>query len=609
METHPLLPRHWKEKHDQRAPQHTQERPLSPEPLDNGYVDPTKLAASLPLLPFDNQVGGHASLFRFSKRAICKPVSGKESRFYEHLAQLAPSPLLAFTCQYLGTLNVTYNSEGLPEVLFDKNRRLLQAWKACATQKRLKHNALGPSPLHEQVLRDVLSPQAIQERLRQVRQWRQRSKSLNHHQNRRKRNHCLSIPSPPGSLPCSIDEHRWLDLDDDDDSHLTEKIRHQPSLTDEDDEILGRSAPSALEFGQTMTHPVQQQQEHAIVPRDPSSSANSSNGKRDHPAFSPLEHDDTLFAMDDVEQAETAAPLFVGKHVIVPGTASHLPARSRPTTNTTEWSTRHTPDNPWSFHVYQRDRQKMQQQHHSDSDAVKQFIVLEDLTDGLRYPCVLDLKMGVRQYGVDATPTKKQSQSLKSQQSTSHSLGVRVCGMQVYDMVQDQFLFQDKYYGRTLTPDSFQATLASFLDNGYGCQLQLIPTILDRLQALASIMKTMDQYRFYTSSLLIIYDGDAQHAEQKDLPGAPTRVSPHKLDLRIIDFAHCVTRDEVVEQRHAFTYPPSHAGPDLGYLLGLRSLIHAFESIYIAHGGDPALLSATNHVFDDLNLIPSIFAK
>ncbi|ORY30041.1 hypothetical protein BCR39DRAFT_558862 [Naematelia encephala] len=141
------------------------------------------------------------------------------------------------------------------------------------------------------------------------------------------------------------------------------------------------------------------------------------------------------------------------------------------------------------------------------------FIFMEDLTGRLKRPCVVDLKMGTRQYGCDATPQKMLSQRKKCDETTSRSLGVRMCGMQVWNNETEEFLSKDKYIGRSMKTADFKRVLRRYLSDGDQLLSAHIPVIIQRLHKLAAIMLQLDGFRFYGCSLLLIYDGDKETQE------------------------------------------------------------------------------------------------
>jgi inositol-hexakisphosphate kinase len=262
-------------------------------------------------------------------------------------------------------------------------------------------------------------------------------------------------------------------------------------------------------------------------------------------------------------------------------------------------------------------RQPSEAPSQGQTDArVEMFILLEDLTARMERPCVLDLKMGTRQYGVEADEKKQRSQRRKCQMTTSRALGVRVCGMQVWNIKTQSYLFEDKYFGRDLKAGAeFQAALARFFfdGQGYSSARRYIPVILDQLSKLERIARHLHGYRFYASSLLIIYDRAAEdnstdgsssppsppdpviaplphklerassgppihHIDQLSPP--PRKIRPCPIKIKIVDFANCVTKEDTSRLEQATIPPQNPDGVDRGYLRGIRTLKLYFQRIW-----------------------------
>lgn len=67
---------------------------------------------------------------------------------------------------------------------------------------------------------------------------------------------------------------------------------------------------------------------------------------------------------------------------------------------------------------------------------VVEFILLENLVSKFKCPSILDLKMGTRTHADDDAEEKKLQKIRKANDSTSATLGVRLHGMQVKQLLQ-----------------------------------------------------------------------------------------------------------------------------------------------------------------------------
>ncbi|XP_006860431.1 PREDICTED: inositol hexakisphosphate kinase 3 [Chrysochloris asiatica] len=235
--------------------------------------------------------------------------------------------------------------------------------------------------------------------------------------------------------------------------------------------------------------------------------------------------------------------------------------------------------NPWGLQCHQAHLTRLCSEY--PENKRHRFLLLENVVSQYKHPCVLDLKMGTRQHGDDASEEKKARHMQKCAQSTSACLGVRICGMQVYQTNKKHFLCKDKYYGRKLSVEGFRQAIHQFLHDGTRLRTELLEPILHQLQALLLVIRSQSSYRFYSSSLLIIYDGQeppetvpgdlhSQEALHTALGNSPGNLT--KVDIRMIDFAHTTYKGSWNELT-------TYDGPDPGYIFGLENLIQILQDI------------------------------
>ena len=327
------------------------------------------------------------------------------------------------------------------------------------------------------------------------------------------------------------------------------------------------------------------------------------------------DEEDELFAMDDendVQRKVSQQTKITERHTVERSNGLSNVASSLETT----WPASMTPAPSYLNGHAEEEPQPLnpEQAHMSIDERVQHFILLEDLTAGMSKPCVLDLKMGTRQYGVEADKKKQASQMRKCKTTTSRELGVRVCGMQVWNIKKQEYLFEDKYYGRDLKAGKeFQDALTRFFfdGQGYNSAIKHIPTILEKIGSLERKIRNLPGYRFYASSLLLLYD----RGNPEDTPSRPEsssrrpsqeRVSrtsdasstlssaaaaaaagptgasankPGEIKIKIVDFANCVTAEDAFPEK--VSCPPHDPdGVDRGYLRGLRSLRIYFQRVW-----------------------------
>ena len=193
------------------------------------------------------------------------------------------------------------------------------------------------------------------------------------------------------------------------------------------------------------------------------------------------------------------------------------------------------------------------------------YIELEDVTRDYRQPSIIDIKVGFRTWYDSADEVYIERCKQKDASSTIAALGFKICGMQVYQKSRDEYARASKQWcKRHLTgPESVREALRTFARNGAGLHERNLyggaGGFLRILEEIEDVFKGQRDYHFYSSSVLLIYEGTATTPEDANL------------SVKLIDFAHALEAD---------------GSRDENFLAGLRGLQDGLRAILAGPDGD-----------------------
>lgn len=148
---------------------------------------------------------------------------------------------------------------------------------------------------------------------------------------------------------------------------------------------------------------------------------------------------------------------------------------------------------------------------HGNKLTTETAIVLQNLEHGFTHPNVLDIKLGAKLYK-DGTSADKAARLDKiACETTSGSLHFRIAGMKVWNGQNHESY--DKFYGRQFIADNVTAGFETFFASlSATLKADEVTEILETIRAeIAKVRHVLEasESRFFSSSLLIVYEGDS----------------------------------------------------------------------------------------------------
>lgn len=133
----------------------------------------------------------------------------------------------------------------------------------------------------------------------------------------------------------------------------------------------------------------------------------------------------------------------------------------------------------------------------------EKFLMFDNLVADFERPCALDIKLCRYYHGQCEDEHKRKKLEQKSNNSTSLSLGFRICGMQVYHPETGKLEKHNKYFGMSINDNQAVDVLRTFFGNSSNTNLHNISNTVRNIHT--AILNQTD-FVFLSISLFFFYD-------------------------------------------------------------------------------------------------------
>ena len=211
--------------------------------------------------------------------------------------------------------------------------------------------------------------------------------------------------------------------------------------------------------------------------------------------------------------------------------------------------------------VVEVETEKIDQEEDSSKIVVKTssglpHLILDDMTLGYHRPCLVDIKMGRQTFEPTASKEKKEREIKKY--CYQSEIGFRITGLKVWDEQLQAYHYLDKKFGRSVLPSQVIGALAFFFFDGSSFRVDVMRALVTRLQDMLKWMKLQNRYKFFCSSILVVYDGSgnmniSESDSERDL--SESNKASEACRASMIDFAHVVpNQQDAVEIDEDYVY-------------------------------------------------------